>query len=46
LTLPRISFDEADNPDDVRAKLAGEYDWLKGREMAAHLVRSIFPRAW
>jgi peptidoglycan/xylan/chitin deacetylase (PgdA/CDA1 family) len=45
LTLPRISFDDADGPEDVRAKLAGEYDWLKGRELAAHLVRSAFPRA-
>lgn len=45
LTLPRISFGENDGPEEVRAKLAGDFDWLYGRELAAHLLRSTFARA-
>jgi len=44
LTLPRISFGENDGPDEVRAKLAGDFDWLCSRELAAHVFRSTFAR--
>jgi peptidoglycan/xylan/chitin deacetylase (PgdA/CDA1 family) len=44
MSLPRISFREGDGPAQVRAKLAGDFDWLNGRELAAHLVRSTFAR--
>ena len=44
LTLPRISFGEDDGPEEVRAMLAGDFDWLCSRELAAHLLRSTFAR--
>jgi peptidoglycan/xylan/chitin deacetylase (PgdA/CDA1 family) len=44
MSLPRISFDETDGPEDVRAKLAGDFDWVNGRELAAHVMRSTLGR--
>jgi peptidoglycan/xylan/chitin deacetylase (PgdA/CDA1 family) len=44
MSLPRVSFKESDGPDEVRAKLAGDFDWMKSRELAAHLARSMFAK--
>jgi peptidoglycan/xylan/chitin deacetylase (PgdA/CDA1 family) len=44
LTLPRISFGEDDGPEEVRAMLAGDFDWRCSRELGAHLLRSTFAR--
>lgn len=44
MSLPRISFRETDRPDDVRAKLAGDYDWVGARELGAHLGRTALRR--
>jgi len=42
LRLPRVWFAATDDPDDVQAKLAGDFDWLNERELVAHLLRSTF----
>jgi len=41
LALPRISFSESDSRDDVRTKLAGDWDWITARQLTAHAVRSM-----
>lgn len=44
MSLPRVSFEASDGPDEVRAKLAGDFDWLKSRELAGHLARSMLAK--
>ncbi|HEV8534271.1 MAG TPA: polysaccharide deacetylase family protein [Candidatus Limnocylindria bacterium] len=44
MSLPRVSFLEIDGPDEVRAKLAGDFDWVKFRELTAHFGRSALAK--
>lgn len=40
MTLPRIFFREDDSEETVRGKVAGEWDWIAARQLAAYLLRS------
>src|SRR5579863_116403 len=41
MKLKRISFDEADECDDLKAKIEGQYDWFAAKERIGHSLFTL-----